>query len=168
MSVTVTALRGCLLLGSLAWMVACSPAPEGAGGATAEVDEESPAYQAYEYRHSLMTLVGNRFGIIRGMAQGEVPVDNARFTKAALDLAALSTMAREGFPEGSGDVPGTRALADIWTNAADFDNKMQDFEAAAGALADLAESGGFAAAQSGIDGLAQSCGGCHRPYRAEE
>jgi len=168
MSVMVPALRGSLLLVSLGLMVACSPAPEGAGGATAAVDEESPAYQAYEYRHSLMTLVGNRFGIVRGMAQGQVPVDNARFTKAALDLATLSTMAREGFPEGSGGVPGSRALADIWNNAADFENKLQDFEAAASALADLAESGGFAAAQSSVDALAQSCGGCHRPYRAEE
>jgi cytochrome c556 len=154
---------------SVCALAACSQSPEGGSGQmAAAVDEDSPEYRAYQYRDGLMHVIGNRAGIVRGMAGGNVPVDNARFVKAATDLAALATMVRDGFPAGSGSVAGSRSLPDIWTNAADFENKIQDFEAATVALADLAQSGGFAAAQASVEAVAQSCGGCHRPYRADE
>jgi cytochrome c556 len=156
-----------MLLAATGLLAACGNGAEGPAAGGPAVDEESPEYQAYAYRHGLMTVIGSRLGILRGMATGDVPVDNERFVKAAADMAVLATLVREGFPEGS-DVPGSRALPEIWTDPADFDNKIQDFEAAAAALADTAEAGGFAAAQGSVDGLAQSCGACHRPYRAPE
>ena len=158
-------LRLSLLLAATG-LVGCGNGADGPAAGAAAVDEESPEYRAYDFRHGLMTVIGNRAGILRGMTTGDVPVDNDRFVKAATDMATLSTMVAEAFPAGS-DVAGSRALPDVWTNAADFDAKVQDFQAAAMALADTAEAGGFAAAQGSVDALAQTCGACHRPYRAE-
>jgi cytochrome c556 len=152
---------------AVALLAACNqaPAPESTAAA---VDEDSPAYRAYEYRHGLMHVIGAKAGTLRGMAMGNIPPDDARFTKAADDLAALSTMMLEGFPEGSGDIPGSRALPDIWMNWGDFQEKVQAMQTAAAALADAANTGGFAGGQASVDAVAKACGGCHRPYRAEE
>jgi cytochrome c556 len=153
---------------ALPWLLAgCGQQAGEAGAGAAAVDEDSPAYQAYEYRHGLMHVIGFKMGRIRAMSEGDLPADDAVLREYANDLSALATMITEGFPEGSG-VTGSRALPDIWQNWGDFEQKAQDFESATVALADAADSGTVASAQSAIQNTAQACGGCHRPYRAEE
>jgi cytochrome c556 len=152
----------------IAALAACSQANGPQPGAAAAVDEDSPAYRAFEYRHGLMHVIGPKAATLRGMAKGDIPPDDARFRKAASDLAALSTMLLEGFPEGSGGVTGSRALPDIWNNWDDFQAKARDFETAAAALADAALTGGFAGGQGSVQAVADACGGCHRTYRADE
>jgi cytochrome c556 len=144
----------------------CSQGPQ--SGTAAAVDEDSPQYRAFEYRHGLMHVIGFKVGPLRGMAQGKVPVDEALFKQNADDLAAVSGMIVEGFPEGSGDIPDSRALPAIWSDWDDFVSKAQDLHTAAEALADAADSGGFAAAKDRVQAVGDSCGGCHRQYREEE
>lgn len=135
----------------------------GGGGAAAE--DDSPEAQAYEFRHAVMELVARKNGVLGGMARGEVPDDQALFTKSATDLAALASMVTEGF-QTPGIVAQSRSLPDIWTNMGDFTQKAADFQNAANAVAQAAQSGDFAGAKQLAGNVGPTCGGCHRPYRA--
>ena len=145
-SVALTALAGC-----------------GGGGAPAE--DDSPAGQAYSYRHAVMELIAAKMGTVGGMARGDIPDDQAAFTKAAADLVTLSGMISEGF-ETEGVPAGSRSLPDIWSNMADFQAKAQDTVNAVTAVANAAQSGNFAGAKELAGNIGGTCGGCHRPYRA--
>ena len=151
------ALLGALLASM--FVIACSQqAPSGAA-----VDD-SPEAEAFRYRQGLMRGVAWKMGQLRGMATGDVPVDEAVFKKAANDLVTLAGMIPEGFIPNSA-VEGSAALPEVWTNWSDFTQKATEFQAGVQGLADAANTSGFAAAQGLVQGVGQSCGGCHRPYR---
>jgi cytochrome c556 len=137
------------------------------GGGDAAVDD-SPEGEAFRYRQAVMRAIAYKMGQLRGMAQGEVPMDEAAFREGTTELAALSTMLPEGFIPNSGEIAGSAALPDIWTNRADFEQKAADFQSAARALADAANTQGAAAAQGQVQGVGQTCGGCHRGYRRRD
>lgn len=136
----------------------------GQGSSGGAAVDDSPEGAAFQYRQGLMRAIAWKTGQLRGMAQGEIPVDEAVFRKSAADLAVLAKMTTEGFIPNSA-VAGSAALPEIWTNWNDFVQKSADFENAAQALADGAQSGGVQAAGNLVQAVGQSCGGCHRPYR---
>ncbi len=135
------------------------------GGAAPE--DDSPAAQAFHYREGLMTVIAWTVGRLRGMASGDIPVDEAEFTKGAHDLVTLAGMITAGFPPDSA-VKGSSALPDIWMNWNDFQQKAADLQTAAQSLADTASQSGFEAAKGMVQPVGQACGGCHRPYRRRE
>ncbi|HEX7080493.1 MAG TPA: cytochrome c [Gammaproteobacteria bacterium] len=136
------------------------------GGGPAEV-EDTPEGEAFVFRDAVMHAVAYKMTPIGGMARGEIPVDDAVFRKAASDVATLSGMLLEGFmPQG---IPaGSRATPDIWMNWTDFEQRAKAFQDAAQAVAEAAESGGVEAARDLVRPLLDTCGGCHRTYRAPE
>jgi cytochrome c556 len=156
--------KSTLAITALAATVLLAGCGQSGGGAGAQADD-SPEAQAYEFRHAVMELVARKNGILGGMARGEVPDDQALFTKSATDLVALAGMVTEGF-QTPGAVAQSRSLPDIWTNMADFTQKAADFENAARAVAAAAQSGNFAGAKELAGNIGPTCGGCHRPYRA--
>ena len=153
------------LLGALVVPLLVVSCGSGSNG-SAEVDE-SPEGQAFAYRSALMQSIAWKVGQARGMAEGEIPVDEEAFTKHAEDLVVLAGMIPEGFIPNS-IVEGSAALPEIFTNMADFEAKAMDMQAAAQSLADAAQSQGFEAAKGMVQALGQSCGGCHRPYRQRQ
>jgi cytochrome c556 len=140
-------------------LVACSPG--GGGGTTAD---DTPEGQAFTFRQGLMRTIAYKVARLRGMAQGEIPADEEAFKKSANDLVTLAGMITEGFIPNS-DVEGSAALPAIWMNWSDFQQKAMDLQSAAQNLAQAANNGGMSAAQSLVQPVGQSCGGCHRPYR---
>lgn len=138
----------------------------GGGGAAPEVPD-TPEGQAYEFRSSLMETIAYKVGQARAMAQGEIPANEATFRKHANDIATLAGMVVEGFIPNSA-VADSAALPEIWTNRADFEAKAADFQNAATALAMAANQNGFEAAKGMVQGVGQTCGGCHRPYRRRQ
>jgi cytochrome c556 len=138
------------------------------GGATAgDPAEETPESAAFGYRSAIMESIAYKVAQARGMAQGEIPVDEAAFQKHARDVAALAGMIVEGFIPNSA-VEGSAALPDIWTNMADFQQKAADLQNAAQSLADATAANGFEAAKGMVQAVGQTCGGCHRPYRRRQ
>ena len=127
-------------------------------------EDDSPEAAAYRYREGLMHAIAWKAGQVRGMAQEEIPPDDAAFTKNAGDLAALAGMISDGFIPDS-IVAGSRALPPIWENWDDFVQRAQDLQAAAESVAGLAADGGFAAGQSAALDIGQNCGACHDSYR---
>lgn len=138
----------------------------GCGGGGQELDD-SPEAQAFVFRQAVMQVTADKMLTIGAMARGEIPVDEAVFTKSASDLATMAGMATEGFmPEGI--PPGSRAEPEIWSNWSDFEARAQDFHDAAQAVAEAAQNGGFESAESLVRPLQRTCGGCHNTYRASE
>jgi len=147
------------------FVIACSQG--GSGGGAAAVVDDSPEAVAFRYRQGLMRSIAWKVGQLRGMAAGDIPVDEAVFKKSANDLVTLAGMIPEGFIPNSA-VEGSAALPDVWTNWSDFTQKATDLQTGAQGLADAANTGGFAAAQGLVQGVGQGCGGCHRPYRRRD
>ncbi len=122
---------------------------------------------AIDARKAQMQLVSYNMGILGSMAKGEAPFDNARATSAATNLAAVAKLDRSIlWLEGSvqGDVPGTRAKAEIWSDAAGFEKASADLEAAADGLVSAA-GGDLAALQAAMGAAGQTCSACHKAYR---
>ena len=151
---------------------ACGQAPNGGDqmpqGAAA-LDTESPEYAAMEYRQGLMHVLAFKAGKVRGMANGDIPLDEAVFLKSANDLAAAARMLDEAFPEGTDSVRlagASNALPDIWADWDAFVEHRTALQTASLTVATQAQAGGFAAAQAAAaDQIGPACGGCHRPYR---
>lgn len=137
---------------------------QGAGGGAAAQADDSPEYQAFQFREGVMHSLAWKVGKLRAMAQGEIPVDNAAALKHARDTASLAGMLADGFIPNS-IVKGSLALPEIWMNFSDFQQKANDLQMSATALADATQANGFEAAKGMVQAVGQSCGGCHRPYR---
>jgi cytochrome c556 len=140
---------------------------QGGGGKAGAPAEDTPEQQAFEFRDGLMHALSWKVGKLRGMAQGDIPVDDAVAVKSARDVAAIAGMLTDGFIPNS-IVKGSAALPEIWMNFPDFQQKAADLQTASTALADAAQANGFAAAKGMVQAVGQSCGGCHRPYRKRQ
>ncbi|HVY67066.1 MAG TPA: cytochrome c [Gammaproteobacteria bacterium] len=148
-------------------VVSCGQGGPGSQTAAKAPEPDTPETAAFHYRDGLMKAIAWKVGKLRGMAQGEVPVDEEAFKKNSHDVVALAGMITEGFIPNSA-VPGSAALPEIWMNFADFQQKANDLQNAAKALADSADQGGFEAAKGMVQAVGQTCGGCHRPYRRRQ
>lgn len=117
-----------------------------------------------EYRQTIMGSLGAHRGALTAILNEDVPHE-AHVLGHALSLQQLSVMASDIFPEGSHG-EGSRALPDIWEDAAGFGEALSAFQSAADALAEAARAGDMAAVGDAAAGLGRTCGGCHRPFRA--
>jgi cytochrome c556 len=146
---------------ALATLSAC-----GGGGGMVEYPD-TPDYNAFVYRHSVMHLLENKTLIINDMYHEKRPVDEQLFVKTTQDMAALANMMLDGFQDKT-IVPESRTKPEAFTNMDDFKLKANALIDGANALAEAAKSGGYAAAKPMIDAAVKSCGQCHRSYRAAE
>lgn len=127
--------------------------------------------KAIDTRRGYMKIVGWEAGPLFGMAKGDMEYD----AKAALAHAAnLKTISH--YPVGTLFLPGTskddrpgktRSLAKIWADMDGFGKALEDWKAAVAALEDKVGNG-QAELAAAVGALGKSCGGCHKPYRAEE
>jgi len=156
---------GALILGASFALSAYSQTPP-AGGAAGP----SPARQAVETRKAVFTLIGNNFRLIGNVLKGSVPYDSAAVQKSIARVVFLSDLVSEGFPEVSNiGEPDTKAKADIWTNRADFDKKVKNFQAHAIALQQVndTEKDASEAFKTAANAVAQDCKACHDEYKAK-
>lgn len=137
------------------------------GRAGPPYDPDSPEGKAYVYRHAVMELADAKARLLAGMAREELTLDEPAFVKAAVDLAALSTMMIDGF-ENRTLVDESRTDPSVWENWDDFRAKLDGLIKASAQLEEAATSQGFAAARELVQPTLQHCGSCHRPYRLPE
>ncbi|MCE9677986.1 cytochrome c [Shewanella sp. AS1] len=121
---------------------------------------------AIKYRQSAYQVIAYNFGDMSAMLKGEKPFDATVFAKRATNVAALSLIPEEGFITGS-DKGNTEALAKIWTDKADFDSKMSQFQENAAKLAVIAQSDDKDAIKAAFINTGKSCKGCHDVYKAD-
>ena len=135
----------------------------GGGGS----DPDSPEYQAFMQRDALMGDLGEAILVLNEMSTEEIPVDEAAFLAAARTIADRAPALIDGF-ENQTIVPESRARPEIFANWDDFTAKNAALVTAANALVEATSSGGFAAGRGIVSQVRDSCGACHRPYRAPE
>ena len=133
------------------------------GHAKGEFENEIKARQAQ------MTLYSFNLGILGAMAKGEVEYNAELASASAANVLAASKLnLGAAWPQGSDNVSiaeGTRALPAAWEKWPDIANKGKDLTAAAEKLAAVAGND-LESLRGAIGPVGESCGACHKPYRA--
>ena len=117
---------------------------------------------AVDYRQHIMNSLNEQAGALGEILSGAVPDDNVL---AHLDaLALIASTALKAFEP---KVPGGEAKPEVWSNWADFSQRMTEFAQGTAAMAKLAhEKGKEAGLAKVMDAL--SCKKCHDTYRREK
>jgi cytochrome c556 len=114
-------------------------------------------------RQAAMESIGDALGSLAAIAKGEAPFDAEVVQNKAATIGDHLQMASSLFPEGSheGDVE-TWAKPEIWSNHADFVQKLEAAQAAAKSLKSVREEAAFRPA---FGTLGNACKSCHQTYR---
>jgi cytochrome c556 len=122
-------------------------------------------------RQGFMNLVSWEAGSLFAMAKGDTPYD-AEVAKSHADR--IATLYEYPFPSlflpgtSKEDRPGkTRALPEIWTDEAGFNQKFNEEKALVATLAEQAGNGQEALAAA-VGEIGKGCGGCHKAFRAKD
>lgn len=123
--------------------------------------------RAVNARQAHMGLYGFYLTPLGQMAQDRIAYDAAIATAAASNLAAMAAIDQAAFWVDGTDssVEGSRARAEIWTDAEGYAQAQQSMVDATAALA-LVAGDGIDALKGAFGPVGQSCGACHQTYRA--
>lgn len=117
-------------------------------------------------RKASYALMGYNFASLGAMAQEKKPYNKEEAVKNADFVAMLAPVPKEFFSAGT-EKGETKAKADIWSNKADFDKKMERMNMEAAKLPQVARTGDFAALKKQVADTGASCKACHDDYRAK-
>ncbi|HTV32285.1 MAG TPA: cytochrome c [Methylocella sp.] len=129
----------------------------------------SPARQAVDDRRAVYKLIGNNFKPLGAVLKGS-PYEATTVQKSITRLVFLSGLIDDAFPDISNiGEPETKAKPDVWTNRADFDKKVKEFQTHLIALQLLNDTDKAAteAFKTAATAVAQDCKECHDTYRAK-
>ncbi|MGI2257770.1 c-type cytochrome [Shewanella sp. GXUN23E] len=121
---------------------------------------------AIEYRQDVFGVIAHNFGDMGAMMKGKKPFDAAVFEMRAQNVAALSKLPLEGFVPGS-DKGDTDAKSNIWSDKAEFDSKMKQFQVDAANLAKVAATGNEADIKQAFGATAKNCKACHDTFKKD-
>ena len=135
-----------------------------AGFAAAQVKPEIMVKQ----RQSAMTLIGKYWGPIAGMASGKVSPYNADvISRNATYLENLAQMPWDGFHDSTKDEKNTKALPEVWSQKAKFDELAQRLQTETAKLGEVARKKDEAGVKQQYAAVGKVCGGCHESFRAK-
>ena len=150
-------------LGALATLISLV----GVSSATAQNSNKAAEF-AIKYRKSLYTTMYGNFAPLGAMVKGAVPYDAKVFTVKAERVAFLSVMAADAFPAESQSGAPTAAKAEIWSNRAEFDKLMKNWQDKTAALAKVSRDGKMDAIKPAFGAVADACKACHDKFKEEE
>jgi len=118
-----------------------------------------------EVRQVAMALLGANFAGIRGVvaAKGEVKT----LENPAKAMARFAGIVPSLFPAGTAAGSNTKATPEVFSDAAGFKTAAMALGTAATALAEAAKAGDADAVAAQIKAVGDSCGNCHKTYRAK-
>jgi len=134
------------------------------GGAAVQAADEPE--NVLKYRKNIMGAQAGHISAISAVVKGEVSY-SGHVAAHARALNALAMTLPDIFPAGSA-VGDSRALPEIWSDAAKFEQVTKEFQAATAQLVTAAESGDMAAIGDALGATGKGCGGCHKPFRKEK
>lgn len=121
------------------------------------------ADELHEKRETAMKQAGGALKALGEAAKaGTVGADEVAKAQGVVDF---SHSFAELFPDGS--LAG-RALPEIWSNKAGWDEKVTAFQGAADTVLAAAKTGDAAALGAALKQAGDSCGGCHKVFRGPE
>jgi cytochrome c556 len=132
------------------------------GAALAQMKPEVQVKQ----RQSAMTLIGKYWGPIAGMASGKVSPYNADVvSRNATYLENLAQMPWDGFHENTKGEKNTKALPEVWSQKAKFDELAQRLQAETAKLGEVARAKNEAGVKQQYAAVGKVCGACHEGFR---
>lgn len=167
MNLTLKTLSFTLLASVSINLFAADPAPAPAA------DKQSgpnPAKQAITVRKAAFTLIGNSFKPIGDAAQGKAEYNQADIQKRANRILVLSEFLDNAFPEASNvGEPDTKTKPEAWTNKAEFDKKLKEFQEHAATLVKVTatEKTASDAFKDAFGAVAKDCKGCHENFKVK-
>jgi len=124
---------------------------------------------AVRYRQGLMAVMGWNFDLLGAAVRRSGALDAKEFTLHAERLAAFGPQMLEGFPKptdaGKGAV--TDAGPEIWSDAAGFQAKIDEYIAESKKLVEAAKSGDDAQMRAQYRKVSDSCRTCHDKFKAD-
>ena len=135
-----------------------------AGFAAAQVKPEIMVKQ----RQSAMALIGKYWGPIAGMASGKVSPYNADvISRNATYLENLAQLPWDGFHDSTKDEKNTKALPEVWSQKAKFDELAQRLQTETAKLGEVARKKDEAGVKQQYAAVGKVCGACHESFRAK-
>ena len=121
---------------------------------------------AIKYRQSVMKAVGGHMGGAVAIIKGQVPYkdDLVAHATGLNDMANVAANAFKQKTQGG----KTRAKPNIWEDADDFGQKIEDLKKATADFLAAAKSGGPEAAGAKLGAVGDTCKGFHKKYRAKK
>ena len=138
----------------------------GSGAAFSALAQVKPEILVKQ-RQAAMTLQGKYFGPLGAMAQGKAPFNRDVVVRNAAYLDALTRMPWDGFDPSTANEK-TKALPEVFKDAAKFKQAADDLQSAVGKLAATANGGDEAAVKAAIGAVGKTCGGCHDGFRQKQ
>jgi cytochrome c556 len=121
--------------------------------------------KAVSYRQGVMNVFSWNMKAMGDMIKGKTPFDKKRFAEYAQELATATELNLiSGFPEDS-ESDDSDALAEIWMDFEDFENKYRDLGSAAKALNQAAQSGDQSSMGIALKEAGKTCKSCHKKYK---
>ena len=118
-------------------------------------------------RQSAMTLIGKYWGPIAGMASGKVSPYNADVvSRNATYLENLAQMPWDGFHDSTKGEK-SRALPEVWSQKAKFDELAQRLQSETSKLGEMARAKDEAGVKQQYAAVGKVCGACHEGFRAK-
>ena len=119
-------------------------------------------------RQAAMTLIAKYWGPIAGMASGKVSPYNADVvSRNATYLENLAQMPWDGFHENTKGLPNTKALPEVWSQKAKFDELATRLQTETAKLGELARAKNEAGVKQQFAAVGKVCGACHEGFRAK-
>lgn len=136
--------------------------------ASGNVAAQAKPEDVIKFRQSVYTVIGWHVRPLGAMVKGQMPFDQAEFFRNADIVADMSKIAPHAFPAGSDTGAKTRAKPEIWSDAAGFKKVMDNFQAEAAKLAEVAKTATSVDQVRGQFGaLGKACAACHDNYRTK-
>jgi cytochrome c556 len=118
-------------------------------------------------RQAVMTLQGKYWGPIAGMASGKVSPYNADVvSRNATYLENLAQMPWDGFHDSTKGEK-SRALPEVWSQKAKFDELAQRLQSETAKLGEMARAKDEAGVKQQYAAVGKVCGACHEGFRAK-
>ena len=153
---------------STALIIACGAALAATLSASAGAQGQANRAEQYlKYRKAVYQVIAWNIGPLSAMAQDKQPYDAAGFAKHAERVSLLTPMLAESYAPESRNAAESKLKPEMWTNRADFDEKLRTLVNRSELLAKTAAGGDAAASKAAFFEMAQACKACHDRYRAD-
>jgi cytochrome c556 len=117
------------------------------------------------YRKGVMSVVGGHMKSMGTILKGRVHSSELAYHADA--MKAVAAIAPTVFPEGSGEGK-TNAMLAIWEEPGAFKQSMDDYVAAANAMAAAVATNDMELVVPAIRQLGGTCKGCHDDYKKQD
>ncbi|MEO7773581.1 MAG: cytochrome c [Steroidobacteraceae bacterium] len=125
--------------------------------------------ETIKVRHQGMKDLGGAMKTINDQLKTDAP-NAAAIKGAGVKVKAAVDGMPNWFPKGTGPETGveTAAKPEIWSDAADFAEKMKAFQAEGGKIVSLADAGDVEGLRTQVKTAGKACGNCHDKNRVKK